>query len=279
MTGRKPPRRTRPRASAPAAPRASRRPSRKAAEFTLYGLNACRQAFQSRPEDLLRLYFHKQRAREMAPVKKWCADHRLPYRELDDPELEKVAGGVHHEGVVMVLRPLNPPSAYDLVEQGLAGEQVAVAFDGIENPHNLGALLRSCAYFGVAACLLTGDQTRAVLTPSAGRMAEGALHTVPLYQCSDLASILRELKRRGVAVLGTDPRAETSLHTHPLPRPCVVVMGNERTGLSTPVKKRCDALIRIPGSGTMQSLNVSVALGVVLSELVRRAAGTQEPLP
>ena len=101
-------------------------------------------------------------------------------------------------------------------------------------------------------------------------MAEGGIDCLPLYDCSDLATILRDLNKRGVFILGTDPEGGRGLFETEIKRPCMIVVGNERLGLSNKVKNRCDALTHIPGTGKVQSLNVSVALGVVLADLTRR---------
>ena len=247
----------------------SRRPSRKKTEANVYGLNACLKAFTSRPQDVLRLFFVRERSRNVMHMKKWCADHKLPYRQVTDREMERLTKSVHHEGVLLVMRPPTPPPPYKITEKKLAPDTVLVAFDRVENTHNLGALLRSCAFFGVTACILSKEEGQAALAPSAVRMAEGGLDAVPIYECSDLTTILRDLKDKGAFILGTAPEGSTSLYTTKIKRPCVVVIGNEATGLSERVRKRCDAAVHIPGTGKVQSLNVSVALGVVLSELTR----------
>ena len=100
-------------------------------------------------------------------------------------------------------------------------------------------------------------------------MAEGALEDVPIYECTNLPSALRDLKAGGVFILGAEPGARQSLYEVDIPFPCVVVLGNETDGLSASVKKRCDARVHIPGMDAVQSLNVSVAAGVVLGELFR----------
>lgn len=248
----------------------SKRPSRKKTESTVYGLNACLRAFTSRPQDVLRLFFLKDRSRNVMHMKKWCADHNLPYRQVSPVEMERLSKSVHHEGVLLVMRPATLPSAYKLTEHKLARDALIVAFDRIENTHNLGALLQSCAFFGVTACILSKEEGQAALAPSAVRMAEGGLDAVPIYECSDLTTTLRDLKTKGAFVLGTSPEGGTSLYETKITRPCVVVVGNEKTGLSDRVRHRCDSAIHIPGTGKVQSLNVSVALGVVLSEITRR---------
>ncbi len=245
------------------------RKSVKEREWTLYGWNACRRAFEKRPEDLLRLYFRKDRSRQLSDVKGWCAKHKLPYRELEENDLNKTAAGVHHEGVVMVFKPHTARTVYDLTETGLPENGFAVALDDLENSHNAGAIIRTCGYFGASAVVLEKAHRSAVFASSAARMAEGALEDVPVYECTNLPSALRDLKGKGAFVIGAEPGAKQSLYEIDIPFPCVLVLGNEASGLSEPVKQRCDARVRIPGIDAVQSLNVSVAAGVVLGELFR----------
>jgi TrmH RNA methyltransferase len=119
------------------------RASRKQTEFTLYGWNACRRIFETRPQDILRVLFSQSRSPQLKAVKDWCRRHKLPYRKLDHESLNKVASSVHHEGCVMVVRPLKQPSVHEWIEAGLTKNQFALALDRVENPHNVGAILRS----------------------------------------------------------------------------------------------------------------------------------------
>jgi len=237
----------------------------------VYGWNACQRVFETRPQDILRVFFSQSRSHQLKKVKEWCSRNKLPYRKLDPESLYKVASSVHHEGYVMVVRPLKQPSVHDWVKTGLAKHQFALALDRMENSHNVGAILRSCAYFGAEGLLVGLGENATAVNSSAVRMAEGALEMVPLYECKSLPSILRELKAQGVFIAGADPSSKQSLYDMKLKYPCVMVVGNEKEGLSDPVKKRCDALVRIPGAGDMESLNASVAAGVLLSELSRKA--------
>ncbi len=239
-------------------------------EFALYGWNACMRLFEKRPKDILRVFFSRARSAELGAVKKWCAARKLPYRQLNAEDLAKVAASVHHEGVVMVVRPLEARRAHALTREPLPKDAVLVALDRVEDVHNRGAILRSCAFFGVNGMVAPAAKEEKWFAPSAARMAEGALEVVPFYGCSDLASVLRDLRKQGAFVLGADLDARRSLYEASISFPCVLVVGNEREGLSEKVKKRCDTLVRIPGTQEMQSLNVSVAAGVVLAEIFRR---------
>jgi TrmH RNA methyltransferase len=239
-------------------------------EFTLYGWNACMSFFEKRPQDLLRLLFSKERTSSLAKVKDHCRMLKLPYRLLETEDLNKVAASVHHEGIVMVVRPMEETSTYSLLKQGMPKDGIFIALDQIENTHNIGAILRTGAFFGSSGMIISPVDKQALVTSSAARMAEGGLELVPLYECNDISSFLRDVKSQKTFVMGTDPKATQSIYDVNVPFPCIVVFGNEGKGLSKRVKDRCDKLVKIPGSGAMQSLNVSVGAGVILAELSRR---------
>ena len=239
-------------------------------EFTLYGWNTCMQFFKNRPEDLCRFFFSKQRSSALGAVKKWCSVKKLPYRELDLESLNRVASSIHHEGVVMVVRPIQSASIHSFNKDGLGEKGVAIALDRIGNTHNLGSILRTCAFFGVEGMVVSNQEGQARLTSSAARTAEGAIEVTPIYQCADLASALRDFISRNVYVLGADLNAKQSLYDIAIRFPCVLVLGNEQEGLSSRVKKRCDQVARIPSLKIIQSLNVGVAAGVAVAELIRR---------
>jgi len=241
----------------------------KDAEFTLYGWNTCMRFFEHRPQDLCRLFFSKKRASKLGSVKKWCAVHKLPYRELDTESLNKVASATHHEGVVMIVRPLETSLIQPFIKRGLGKQGIAVALDRIGNPHNLGAILRNCAFFGAEGLVISNQESQARLTSSAARTAEGAMEMLPIFQCTDLASTLRDFMSHNVYVVGTDLNVNQSLYDIELRFPCILVLGNEQEGLSSSVKKCCCQIVRIPGVEKIQSLNVAVAAGVVLAEFTR----------
>ena len=255
-------------------PDSVRKQYKKQEEFTLYGWNACMSAFKARPESLLRLFFSRARGVQLKDVKAFCGEKKIPYRQLDLESLNKVAAGVHHEGVVMVVRPLLPESAHRLIRGKMPDKGIVMALDGIDNPHNQGAILRTCAFFGVTGLIVPGAGKVSAIPSSAARMAEGGLEEVPVFTSSDLSSTLRDCREQGWFVVGADPDAKETLYSAKFKFPAVVVVGNEQEGLSSRVKQRCDALVRVPGRGTLQSLNVSVAAGIILAEMDRRRQTT-----
>jgi TrmH RNA methyltransferase len=247
-----------------------RKQYKKQEEFTLYGWNSCMSAFKARPKSLLRVFFSRARSTELKDVKAFCGENKIPYRQLDQESLNKVAAGVHHEGVIMVVKPLLPESAHRLIRGKMPDKGLVVALDSIDNPHNQGAILRTCAFFGVEGLIVPGNGKASVIPSSAARMAEGGLEVVPVFNSSDLPSTLRDCREQGWFVVGADPSAKETLFNAEIKFPAVVVMGNEREGLSIRVKQKCDMVVRVPGKGSLQSLNVSVATGIILAEIDRR---------
>jgi RNA methyltransferase, TrmH family len=247
-----------------------RKQHKKQEEFTLYGWNSCISAFKSRPESLLRVFFSHARSAELKDIKCFCEKNKLPYRQLDQESLNKVAAGVHHEGVIMVIKPRLPESVHRLIRGKMPDKGLVVALDRIDNPHNQGAILRTCAFFGVEGLIIPGNGKTSVIPSSAARMAEGGLEVVPIFTSSDLPSALRDCREQGWFVVGADPIAKATLFNADIKFPTVVVMGNEREGLSSRVKQKCDMVIRVPGKGSLQSLNVSVATGIILAEIDHR---------
>jgi RNA methyltransferase, TrmH family len=243
--------------------------ARRPEEVWIYGLSASRALFSKRPEDIRVILFGRERRRELAALLDYAAEQHIPYREVPPEELVAVSGSIHHEG--LCLRALLPPRRR--LEEALdAGVEVLLAVDRVGNPHNLGAIFRSAAYFGASGVILPEEDDQARLSPAALRVSEGGGELVPSLAVQSLGRAQVELKRRNITVIGTDAQAKRSLFESPLPRPCAVILGNETAGLSEATRSRCDLFISIPGTGVLDSLNVSVAAGVILAELFRTRA-------
>ncbi len=233
-------------------------------EQAIYGLRTCKAVFEARRDDIIRIFYRADRLRALAPMLKWAASRRLVYRELKDEELQKVAGGMHHEGVVMEVKPRQfRRFSIDGVRPGTNW----VALDRVENPHNLGAIVRSCAFFGVAGLVMGGLESGTRINSAFLRQAEGGAERISLFASLHLAPCLEELKAKGLAVIGLETDADTKLGQAPLPRPACLVFGNENEGLSKAVRQACTGEVSIPGVWAGGSLNVSVSVGVALAAL------------
>ena len=190
--------------------------------------------------------------------------------------LDKVSGDARHQGVVAAYEAPPPLSDHDL--PGLTERAGANAFflvlDGVTDPHNLGACLRSAAAAGVTAVIVPRD--RAVgITPVVRRASAGAADRVPLVAATNLARTLRVLKDAGVWLTGLAGDADKSLYEMDLKGPVALVLGSEGEGMRRLTREACDHVARIPMPGVAESLNVSVAAGVVLFEAVRQRGGAQ----
>jgi 23S rRNA (guanosine2251-2'-O)-methyltransferase len=189
----------------------------------------------------------------------------------DDAMLDKLAEGARHQGVVaeIVPRAGDPETQLEEALDAAAGPPLLLVLDGVQDPHNLGACLRSADAAGAAAVIVPRDRA-AGLTPVVRKVAAGAAETVPLVAVVNLARTLRALKERGLWLVGTDDAADRTLYEADLAGPLALVMGSEGEGLRRLTRECCDQLVSIPMAGAVESLNVSVATGVVLFEAVRQ---------
>ena len=247
------------------------RPPRPSGEMRLYGINACLAAFARRPEHLRKVYLLESRIAELKPVLSWCAGHKLGYRVVETTDLDKLTGSRHHEGVCFeMLRP--PPLSLDdlLAAQPRApAPSLLIWLDGVGNPHNLGALLRSAAHFGVAGVIVPATSSLD-MSGAAARVAEGGAEIVPLVRVEDETAALSSLRAGGYRITATLPRGGENLYATRLEPRKVLVFGAEGEGMSNTLVEAADHKISIPGSGSVDSLNISVSAAVVLGEYWRQ---------
>jgi len=185
--------------------------------------------------------------------------------------LERRGEGERHQDIIAEFRPDNIFGEKDLdrVLDTVNGPPLVLVLDGVQDPHNLGACLRTAEAAGVHLVILPKDRS-APLTPVARRSASGAAEVLPLLMATNLARVLRQLKDKGVWLMGTSDQAETSLYQSDLSGPLALVMGSEGKGMRRLTAELCDFQVSIPMSGSVSSLNVSVATGVCLFEMMRQ---------
>ena len=246
-------------------------------ELKLCGLAAVRARFDRDPGSILRLFFDQPTGQRVGAICKALSQSKRIYRQVEAAELEKIAGSVHHGGIVAVVAAakLRTVAAADIAAWAKAGESVLV-LDRIGNAHNLGAIARTTAFFGVPRIIIPDVPAAARPSDSAHRVAEGGLEQVEMWLAKDLVVLARDLTAAGFEVVGAATRGATSLRTKPkrdpaeTRKPLAVVLGNEEQGLAPDLAAACSRLVTIPGSGKVESLNVSVATGVLLWELFAR---------
>ena len=257
------------RPQAPATARGGARPAEDARELRLYGLNAVRAVFARRPGAIRKLYLDEARIPALQPLLKWCVANRVGYRVVGDADLQKLAASAHHEGVVADVLREAPVALTSWLQALPPGPQCALWLDGVGNPHNLGAILRAAAHFGVAAVLLPKTSTLA-LSGAAARVAEGGAEAVPFVRLGREDNAIAQLHGAGFALAATVVRGGVDALAAPLPRRLVYVLGAEGEGMAPALAAACDLRLSIPGSGAVESLNVAAATAVLLAAWVQR---------
>jgi TrmH RNA methyltransferase len=243
-------------------------PARTRQELRLYGLNAVRAAFARRPQAIRKLYLAEARIPQLQPLLKWCVANRVGYRVVEEGDLQKLAASSHHEGVVADVLRAEPQSLTQWLRELPGGPQCALWLDGVGNPHNLGAILRAAAHFGVAAVLLPKASTLA-LSGAAARVAEGGAEALPFVRMGREDNAMAQLRGAGFALAATVVRGGADLFATALPQRLVYVLGAEGEGMDAGLASACDLRLSIPGSGAVESLNVAAATAVLLAEWSR----------
>lgn len=214
---------------------------------------------------------HESRLREIVELARGAG---VPVRRAPRSELQRLAAGANHQGVVAAIAAARYTPTEELLERlaarvGTAEPPLAVVLDGVEDPRNLGAIIRTAECAG-AHGVFVPERRAAGLTETVAKSAAGALEYVPVARASNIARLIEELKRRGIWSVGTAADAGTAYTDWDWTQPCALLLGGEGGGLRRLVRERCDVLVGVPLLGRIESLNVSVAAGVILYEAVRQ---------
>jgi 23S rRNA (guanosine2251-2'-O)-methyltransferase len=245
-------------------------------QATVFGLHAVRTLLQQRAERASLLVLQKGRDDARATELMQLAQNagvRVEWR--DAREIDRLAGSDHHQGACLQIRAVGAlgEGALDELLDRASAPPLLLVLDGVQDPHNLGACLRTADAAGASAVVVPRD--RAVgLTPTVRKVASGAAETMPLIQVVNLARTLRWLKDREIWLTGADDQAPGTVFQAKLTGPLAIVLGAEGAGLRRLTREACDTLVSIPMLGTAESLNVSVAAGVLLFEAVRQRQST-----
>lgn len=238
----------------------------------VYGLHAVNAVLERAPERLLELWIAQPRDDARArDLRDRAQALGLRIQSVSVESLSKLVGDAAHQGAVAAVRPLKAWDEHDLIEalSGSAEEPLLLVLDGVTDPHNLGACLRTADAAGAHAVLIPKDRA-AVVDGVVRKVAAGAAEFVPVASVTNLARTLDMLKERGIWVVGTAGEAPKTLYAADLNRPLALVLGAEGSGMRRLTRERCDFLVRIPMAGHVESLNVSVAAGVALFEARRQ---------
>jgi len=239
------------------------------------GINSVRSTLKFGAEGVAELWLDRRRRdRRLAELAELARAAGIPIRQVDQDALDKAAAGANHQGALARVRAPAARGERDLdrLLNDIDGPPLLLVLDGVTDPHNLGACLRSADGAGAAAVIAPKDKA-AGLTPVVVKVASGAADAVPFVQVTNLARTFQTLKERGVWLVGLADAAPASLYQTDLTGPLALVLGSEGSGLRRLTAERCDLLASLPMRGRVESLNVSVAAGICLYEALRQRSG------
>lgn len=234
---------------------------RPSAEMKIYGVNACQMAFKKRPEAIVRVYLKEKLLKEFSALIEYCVSKRLAYHVVDDEDLEKVSQSTHHEGVALLVRSPQILGLKEYLKQK-KNPELFLGLEKIENPHNLGAILRAAAHFGVHALLI--PEAKKQFSGAVYRVAQGGAEWVDIVDVPNWKEGFALLKEAQFALYATSSHRGQSLFKTSFKKKSLILLGPEKEGLSSELMKNAGQIISIPGTNTVESLNVSTAAAVIL---------------
>ncbi|MGV8711560.1 MAG: 23S rRNA (guanosine(2251)-2'-O)-methyltransferase RlmB [Nitrosomonas sp.] len=236
----------------------------------IFGFHAVTSRLRQNPDSIQEIFIDAARADQRARGLVNLADsHKIRLISCESSKLNSMAGNDRHQGVVANVDFSRNHIVVDDVLDTLTEPARLLVLDGIQDPHNLGACLRVADAFGVHAVIAPKD--RAVgLTSTVYKVSSGAADTVPFISVTNLARTLRQLKDRGIWIIGTAEDADNDLTCFQINTPVAWVFGSEEKGIRRLTREVCDQLVRIPMAGSIESLNISVAVGICFFETHRQ---------
>ena len=236
----------------------------------LFGFHAVTVRLKTAPASVLEIHLDaKRRDARMRQFAERAREAGAKLVDSSDAQLTQLAGTARHQGVVARVTALVARHSLDDVLDDVKGAPLVLVLDGVTDPHNLGACLRVADGAGAHAVIAPKDHAVG-LNATVAKVASGAAETVPYLMVTNLARSLNEMKERDIRIVGTSDDAERTIYDLDLGGPVALVLGAEGTGLRQLTRKTCDELVRIPMQGAVESLNVSVAAGVCLYEVLRQ---------
>ena len=238
------------------------------------GLPAVAALFAVAPERVEKLYFEERVASAVDGFCLALGRMRRPYRRVEADELARIAGTILHGGIVALAQP-RPLPPFDVAgaAEWARTEPLLLMLDGVGNPHNLGAIVRTAAFFGVPRIVLSDHPAQAGPSDASYRVAEGGMEFIELYRASRFARMLRDLRRSYRVIAAAAQNGQPVATLTPDARPIALILGNEERGLPHTTMEACDAVVTISGSGRIESLNVSATAAILL-----HAFGGDQPL-
>ncbi len=242
----------------------------------IYGIHAVQHALRNFPERVLEVWLHidnkghKGGGGKLIEIQTLAESLGISYQLVPRKSLDKMSNDERHQGVVLRQRQAKPKDESDLLDIVKNSNGVLLLIlDGVQDPHNLGACLRTADAAGADAVVIPASRGVS-MTPTVRKVASGAADSVPLIEVRNLARTLKEIQDEGVWLIGTSDQATQTIYDQDLKGSIGLVMGSEDKGIRRLTTEYCDHLVQIPMAGVVESLNVSVASGVCLYEAVRQ---------
>lgn len=238
----------------------------------IYGINPVLEALRSEEASLERVLVAKGRGGSaLEPVLELAGQRGIAVQYVDRREIDRLAGRESHQGVAALGRPFRYVSLEEAAGEGrgLEDRRLVVILDGVTDPQNLGAIIRTACCFGATGIVIP-EHRAAPVTPAVMKASAGAAGLIPVARVGNLAQALDMLKEMGFWVYGTDATGGVDVAEADVRGDTAVVMGSEGSGLRPLIRRKCDFLLTIPMGGSFDSLNVSVAAGILLYEVSRR---------
>ena len=243
----------------------------------IYGINAVAEALQARGRAFSWVAVSKERHDlRLQRVVDESRKQGVAVRFVSRAELDQMAGNNAHQGVVAVTSAKQYNDLDDVVEAKRGEHSLLVVLDGVEDPHNLGAVIRTADAAGADAVIIP-ERRAASVTAIVAKASAGASEHLPMAKVTNIARTLEELKAKNIWTVGLDERGPQSYDSLDYNMDCAIVLGAEGKGIHQLVARKCDFLVSIPMLGKVSSLNVSVAAGVILYEIVRQRRMKSEP--
>lgn len=237
---------------------------------TIYGLHAVQSMLKHQPQQIITLFIDEKRQdKRLQQIIDLAHNQGVRINTSSKKSLDQKSGLERHQGVVIEAKANNEQLPLKQFLKQLKSNALLLILDGITDPHNLGACLRTADAAGVDAVIIPKDKS-ASITSTVRKVACGAAEVIPLYEVTNLARTLEELQQAGIWIFGTAGEADNEIYQVDLTGPAAIVMGAEEKGMRRLTREHCDHLIKLPMLGTVSSLNVSVATGICLFEVVRQ---------
>lgn len=241
----------------------------------IFGVHAAQAALDYAPKKIKQAWVDQKRQDErVLSLVKGLQKHHIRPEKADRKKLDNLSKGSNHQGIVLEVEMPAMRSESDLKAVVASSKQIPfwLILDHVQDPQNLGACLRTADAAGVQGVIVTKDQAVGI-TPTVCKVASGAAETVPVYQVTNLSRTISWLKEQGIWIAGAAGEAEQTIYEMDVNMPLALVMGAEEKGMRRLTREQCDFLLKIPMQGSVESLNVSVAAGVLIYEIFRQRLG------